>query len=388
MARVYALLQPDGTLLGARPRGSGWAIEQDLRGVEARGRNLTVFLNGLDVLGLKATIPARNEGEARRAAPFAIEDDIAENVDQSHVALGPADKTSPGTARDLNIVSNSFLTETIRELSERGLPEAQIVAAHSLLPDGDILFGAPGLVLARLGDRSFAIDASLGRDVLISLTQDYPEAAIFGEQVAAALKRSATGAGAGSLDALLTQLANWAEEGRGIGLRQGAFEARRPIDLDGIGRWKFAGALAAVAALGWFTTLLLETQAMNTRANQLDELSSEFARVGWPETNGDVRLAMAAAGVSSGDDSKPFPSILDASAVIYDALAQIEGSELRTLRYDRARRQITATVAFQSFADVDRLTAILNTSGLSARSGDSRQSGTRVIGDLTLENAS
>ena len=388
MARVYALLQPDGSLLSARPRGSDWVIEQDVRGVDARGRNLTVFLNGLDVLGLKAAIPARNENEARRAAPFAIEDEIAENVDQSHVALGPVDRTNPGAPRDLNIVSIALLSETIRALSERGLAEAQIMAAHSLLPDEDILVEAPGLVLARLGGRSFAIDASLGREVLVSLTQDHPEASVYGEQVASALSRSSAGPGIGSLEALLTQLAGWAEAGRGIALRQGAFEARRPIDLDGFGRWKLAGSLAAIAALGWFTSILLETQAMNARADQLDALSSEFARVGWPETNGDVRLAMATAGVSDVGDVKAFPSILDSSAVIYDALAQIEGSELRTLRYDRARRQITATVAFQSFADVDRLTAVLNTSGLSARSGDSRQSGTRVIGDLTLENAS
>lgn len=388
MARIYALLQPDGALLVARARGTGWAIGSDLKGIETRGRNLTVFLNGLDVLGLKATIPARNENEARRAAPFTIEDDIAEGVDESHVALADPDKANPSAPRGLNIVSNDFMRQTLGLLSDLELHEAEIMASHSLLPDQDVLLEAPGLVLGRLGERSFAIDASLGRDVLISLSEGHADIAIHGQQVAQALGRPAAQSGAGSLEELLTQLAIWAEDGRGIRLRQGAFEAKRPIDLEGVGRWKFAGALAAVTALGWFASVILETNAMNTRAQQLDDLAVEFANVGWPEANGDVRQALAAAGVSSGEGGQVFPSILDASAIIYDALAQIEGSELRTLRYDRSRRQITATVAFQSFADVDRLTALLNTSGLSARSGDSRQSGTRVIGDLTLENAS
>ena len=388
MSRIYALLQPDGSLLVARPKGSGWAVGKEIKGVETRGRNLTVFLNGLDVLGLSTPIPARNENEARKAAPFVVEDDIAQSVDDSHVALSDPGKSSADNVRHINVVSNDTLEETVKTLSDRGLDEAEIMAAHSLLPPGNTLYEAPGLVLGRLGARSFAIDASLGRDVLISLCDSHEEVSIYGNQVAQALERQASGSGAGSLEALVTQLATWAEQGSGIRLRQGAFEARRPIDLEGIGHWKFAGALAAIAAIGWFASVILQTNAMNTRAQQLDDLSVEFAKVGWPEANGDVRLALAAAGAGNGAGGQAFPSLLDASAVIYDAIAQVEGSELRTLRYDRSRQQITATVAFQSFADVDRLTAILNTSGLSARSGDSRQSGTRVIGDLTLESAS
>ena len=97
----------------ARPRGSGWEIGTELRGIETRGRNLTVFLNGLEVLGLKTTIPARNESEARRAAPFTVEDDIAEGVEESHVALSEADKANTGGVRELNIVSNHVMRQTI-----------------------------------------------------------------------------------------------------------------------------------------------------------------------------------------------------------------------------------------------------------------------------------
>jgi type II secretory pathway component PulL len=98
-----------------------------------------------------------------------------------------------------------------------------------------------------------------------------------------------------------------------------------------------------------------------------------------------VQQALAAGRTASGDSAQGYLNLLDATAALYDAMAQVEGSELRTVRYDRVRRQMTASVAFQSFADVDRLTAILNSGSLSARSGDARQSGSKVIGDLTLE---
>ncbi|MCR9078118.1 MAG: type II secretion system protein GspL [Hyphomonadaceae bacterium] len=388
MARVYALLQPDETLLFARPRGNGWAIGADSIGVEARGRNLTVFLSGLDVSGLSAVIPARNENEARRAAPYAIEDDLAESVEASHVALAEPDKSRPDALRQINVVSNTRLEDVISTLQAHGLDEAECMAAHSLLPDGNVLYEAPGLVLGRLGERSFTLDAGFGRDVLISLSASHAEMSIHGQHVAEALGRQADSAGASSLEALLVQLATWAEQsGRGIRLRQGAFEARRKLELEGADRWKFAGLLAAVAALAWFGAMVLETRAMTARADQLDSLAQEFARVGWPELGGDVRQVLATTGGDAGLND-PFPGLLDVSAVLYDGLAQVEGSELRTLRYDRARRQLTASVAFESFADVDRLTTVLSESGLTARSGDSRQSGSRVIGDLTLEGGS
>lgn len=386
MVRIYALLKPDGDLLIARPRGGDWSVSDGRQGIDTRGRNLTVFLNGLDVLGLSAIIPARTEKEARRAAPFAVEDELAETVEDSHVALADEDKEHPTAPRQINVVSSAAMTQLIQSLSEQGFDEAELVAAHSLLPSGDVLYEAPGLVLGRLGGRGFALDPALGRDVLIGISQPYPDVEIFGAQIARAIGREAQGAGANSLDALLTQLATWSEQGRPfIRLRQGAFEARRQVDLDIFGRWKFAGALAAVAAISWFGSVALETNAMNTRAASLLSLTEEFASVGWPELNGDVRQVLAATSSSNGDVSQPFLGLLDVTAVLYDALGQVEGSELRTLRYDRVRRQMTASVAFQSFADVDRLTSILNSGGLSARSGDSRQSGSKVIGDLTLE---
>lgn len=388
MPRVYALLQSDDSLLFARPRGNGWSISTERSGVEARGKNLTVFLSGLDVMGHIALIPARNENEARRAAPFAVEDDLAEGVEASHVALADPNKANPSASRWINVISSARMEDIIAALSDQGLDEAEIMASHSVLPEGDVLYEAPGLVLGRLGERSFALDAGFGRDVLISLCASHPAVDIHGAHVADALGRPPKGDGANSLEALLVQLATWAEQGGGgIRLRQGAFEARRSVDLDGFGHWKLAGALAAVAALGWFGTMVLETRAMNARAVQLDTLAQEFAQVGWPELGGDVRqvLATAGGGETTGDQ---FPGVLDATAVLYNGLAQVEGSELRTLRYDRARRQLTASIAFESFADVDRLTTVLGESGLTARSGDSRQSGSRVIGDLTLEAAS
>ncbi len=389
MAHIYALLQADGSLLAARQKGNGWAIVSGLQGVEARGRNLTIFLNGLDVLGLAVSIPARNDNQARRAAPFAVEDDIAETVEQSHVALAPANKADLAAPRDVSIVSNAAMDSLKEKLASEDLSEAAVIAAHSVLPKRDVLLEGPGLILGRLGARTFTVDASIGKDVLLSLVDAHPDAEILGGHVALALGRTSSADGAPSNEALLVRLAEWQESsGAGINLLQGAYESRRPVDLQGITRWRFAAGLAAMATLGWFGNVMLETSAMNKHANGLRQLSSEFARAGWPETSGDVQQALALSGGLRGNDTTVFPSVLNATAILYDAIAEIEGAEIRNLRYDRLRQQMTASVAFQSFADVDRLTAVINGNGLLARAGDARQSGTKVVGDLTLEAAS
>ena len=137
MSQAYALLQPDGSLLTVRQKGSGWAVSTGSQGVDARGKNLTVFLNGLDVLGVSAIIPARNENEARRAAPFAIEDEIAETVETSHVALSAPDKSDPSAPRRINVVAVETLSEIMTLLSDAGLNDSAIFAAHSVLPNKD-----------------------------------------------------------------------------------------------------------------------------------------------------------------------------------------------------------------------------------------------------------
>jgi general secretion pathway protein L len=387
MAQVYALLEPDGSLLVARPRGNDWIVSNSLSGADKNGRNVTVFLSGFDVLGLEAIIPAKNETQARRAAPFAIEDEIGDAIENSHVALAPPNKQDPSEPRRLNVASSDALRDIVVELSVRGLSEAEIVAAHSVLPQQDILFEGPGLLLGRLGQRSFTLDASIGRDVVVSLLDGYSDVMVCGDHLSQALNRPSQGPAAESREALLKQLIAWARSSDvGINLRQGQFAPSRSIEFTGLKQWRMVGAIAATAAIGWFGILAVETHGMKQRSAGLDQLAEEFARVGWPETNGDVQQVLALSASERGSSGQAFPSLLDASAILYDALSQVEGSELRTIRYDRLRGQMTASVAFESFADVDRLTSIVNTTGLRARSGDSRQSGSKVIGDLTVES--
>ncbi|MSR14268.1 MAG: hypothetical protein EXR86_06810 [Gammaproteobacteria bacterium] len=52
----------------------------------ADGAGVLMLVNGSDVRVLEVTIPARSN---RQAAPFAVEDEIADDIEDLHIVCGP-----------------------------------------------------------------------------------------------------------------------------------------------------------------------------------------------------------------------------------------------------------------------------------------------------------
>ncbi len=384
MADIYALMRSDKPTLFAQRKAGVWRIGEAKPDIGIRGKNLCVFVTGTEILGLETIIPARSEGEARRAAPFAIEDDIGEAVEAVHVALGsrPDDHTHP---RRVNVAAISQMDQWIEQMSAEGVGDADLVAAHSVLPDGNHLFSAGDLVFGRLGSRSFALETSVGADVFLGLIDTHEDVAVYGEVLASSMRLRSAGPGAENDAELLAQLATWAGETDLVDLRQGAYLSRRPVDMAGIKQWRVAGILAGLAAATWFGSILLQTQALKTHRLELDSRSVEFVEAGWPEANGDPQRALASFRADRGGEVSVFPSALTAIAILYDGIQAVPGSELRSVRYDRRRGQVSAVVAFDGFDGADALTKAMETSGLFVRAGDARQSGDKVVGEVTLE---
>jgi general secretion pathway protein L len=59
--------------------------------VEATARRVVVLVPAVDVLLTRATVPTPNRQRARKAVPFALEEQLAEDIDTLHFALGVRD---------------------------------------------------------------------------------------------------------------------------------------------------------------------------------------------------------------------------------------------------------------------------------------------------------
>ncbi|MEM6850635.1 MAG: type II secretion system protein GspL, partial [Pseudomonadota bacterium] len=98
----------------AEPEASPGESAARLADLAAMGAERTLaIVPGAHVALKVVELPAKTDAQARAAAPFLLEDDVAEDIDQSHLALGPAHAPrggeDGGTARAVAIVSRTRL---------------------------------------------------------------------------------------------------------------------------------------------------------------------------------------------------------------------------------------------------------------------------------------
>jgi len=383
MSDVYALLDSEGRLHVATRRGDRWQVVARIPDAGAGGRRMTVFVDGRDVLTRRVSLPARTEAEARRAAPFAIEDELAVPVEQAHVVISPALPDQSGI-RQVSAVSHERMVSWIETLSALGVPNAQILPIHAVLPPADQLFACGEVIMGSIEDRYFTLDSEMSRDVIASLI-GHNEVAIHGERLEGLGGDVPAGPGFADPESLLIQLSDWATDQHPAELRQGAFGIRRQVGLTGLSQWRRAAVLAGVLGAGWLVSVLLELNGLRQRLDMLEAKTAEFATAGWPEVAGDIDRVMAdldQAGTMTAAGDGPSPLTL--IAILYEGLDQVADAELKSVRYDGGQSRLLARVGFDDFVGIDALSRALQRDGLSVSSGDARQSGTQVVGEIEL----
>lgn len=368
MAGLLGIIGSDGHLFLFKQDKSAFVETDKVSLGGPRGRDCVVFVPAVDVSVQKVSLPARNERDARRAAPYAIEDELAQPPEDVHVALSPlgADQMRTVCAVDVDL-----MRQWIETLDAAGLPEATLIAPQSLRMEETFLVRGGGEIFGRISGRYFALDEAAPNELLTGLTQNSADLVEYDF--------------AGSLLLYIQTLNDWEAEGLGLNLRQGHFSVRRPLDVGRIKKWRLAGTLAAALAVFWVGAQVWSVQNTRALTATLETRSQDVVRAGWPALNGDVERALTEVRAQGTGGGAAFPSALTATAALYEAVAGVEGSELRSMRYDRSRGQVLAIVAYPDFGDGERLAAAFGESGLRARVGDARQSGRQVVAELVLE---
>ncbi len=380
MSDTFALMRDGQPLLFAWKKGDQWRTGDRATDSGSDGKKVTVIVPGQDVLSLSARLAGRNEREMRRTAMFAIEDELAQSLDETFAAIGSPQDGSE--LRPVRAVSAERMTAWVERLDQAGLSEARLVCEHDCLPENNILVSTDNSVLGAVDGRAFGLDRGVGADILLGLIDGVDQVQIIGEPLGQKMRMAAMGDGLSSPEDTLIQLSKWADGRDLINLRQDMFAAKRQMEFGQLRRWKLVGGLAAAALAGWFVTLLIQTHAMNGRAEVIDGRIGEFMSAGWPDANGNVAAALADA--RAGNRGQDLPSALILSSVLYDAIGSVEGSKVRSLRFDADRGEMSAMVSLTGFGDLDRLAEEISQSGVFAEGDDARQSGDLIVGELTM----
>jgi len=316
-------------------------------------RRLLVVIPGQKVVTKLHTLGNLSDKQKRQAAGFSVEDELAANLDDSHIALDDDTRMA--------IVANRFMENITTEMSVHGLSPDIICADYDSFANTDS-FTYAGRIIQRAGNGlGFAIEMDLAEAVLDAGQALPPQ--IDSERF---LQKIATALAAGHTP---------------INLRQGQFSKS---NLNGIASFKRSALLAAAIALAFIGTTVF--QGMNTgrktadlRAQMKTIYTDIYPGADIPD-NPALAILRAQADLKSGNKQV----FVKLSALLAQSIKDVKGVEISSLRYDAAKGQLSLSIQYSSFDDVEKLKSAVTTSGgIFAESG-TRQNGEGLSGDAVL----
>ncbi|RZV40922.1 MAG: hypothetical protein EX271_09165, partial [Acidimicrobiales bacterium] len=294
------------------------------------------------------------EKQKVQAAGFSIEDDLAASLDDTHIAFD-------AHASRLAICSNDLIADVNAALNAHGLQADVMCADYDSFAD-DALFEYQGRVISSTASGlGFAVETGLASAVL-DKDQGIP----------------ATITAQGLLERIAKSLMAGHEP---IDLMQGKFAQKSSFAGGGFKRLALlaAGVVVAFLVLNIGQGIMIgnKTKAVE---KEIDQIYAEiFPGQAIPSNPAQhVYRATRALGGSAQTD---FVSL---SALLAKSVQDVEGVEISSLRYDKAKGQLNLSILYGSFEDTEKLKAAVQRHGGSFTEGGTRQSGEGLSGDAVL----
>jgi general secretion pathway protein L len=234
----------------------------------ATGKHVVVFVPAADVRLTSVEVPARSAQKILQAAPYALEERIAEDVDDLHFALGPR---LEGGGHAIAVLAKTRIEEWLASLSQAGLRADALVPEHLALPwtsdERMHLLAEPSEITAR--SAAYQGFSCAPEDLPTYLKIADPESRYtLRVLVPPDFQPDLTSSGRpvellpGHRSALEILAKNWRPESS-INLLQGAYSPSRERNRNWE-MWRIPAALAA----GWIFASLIATTVQAYRLNQ------------------------------------------------------------------------------------------------------------------------
>jgi general secretion pathway protein L len=319
------------------------------------GRRVAVIVPATEAIATDSDAPAKSAAKLAQVVPFALEERVADEVENLHFAIG--ERSSAGARVPVVVVARARVDAWLADLRAAGLAPAAIYSAATLLPsmpgqmiallDGDTLIvrvdEAPPLVLPALSVRD-AFEMALATQVsavaglepaplglLIYSGHDEWQAH---QHEIDALRERFTGVKVQLLPSgPISVLAPAAAAGDAVNILQGAFATTMPGEVRWRS-WRAAAMLAGALIVLHIGARFFELSRLDKNETALDTSIEEAFRAAMPgqqnATNARRRVEQRLAEVRSGSGGALLPA-LSALATARSAApaATIEGITFR-----------------------------------------------------------
>lgn len=353
--------QSDGAMQIAQERGDRIEL------INHRGPfgadSCVAFAPATAVGHFRAPVPARNEAEAARAALYAIEDELAQPVEEVHLVLGPRLKDT--SERDIYVVDQSLMKSWLDVLSKAGLSPAKILPEQSLYTDLSVSIDMGSHILQRNGNRIVAVDKGLpvpAREALASAD-------------------TANGLQDGIR---IIRLAERSSDHTGVNLRTGSFAVPRE-KKQGISVWRKAAGIGVAAVSVWTGTLILEARNYNYASEQLGKRAAERYAAMFPAAAipSDIdRATRDMLAVTAIPDTIDFRT---SAAALYEAIAINPDTHISSLTFDGNAGRLIADVQAPSPELISGIINFLQSRGFNVSSNALGQDQANATTQITLE---
>jgi general secretion pathway protein L len=357
----------------------------------AAGRQVVALVPGADCLLLGARIPTQSRQRLARAVPYALEDQLTEDVENLHFAVGERDAAG---RLWVAVVARERMNAWLDALSDAGLDPEQIYPETLALPKSGhawTVLAEPDRFLVRTGaEAGFAGDpgnlSPLLEAALTEAGDEAPERLLVYEAEGhrAELPDVAPEVERHTVDDATALLAENLSPRRAINLRTGPFARTRALQAQWR-RWRVAAVmLAALVVVGtgraWFENWSLQAESDQLR-EQINEayLSAFPGRAPtYPRRQMEQRLAALRSGGDA--DAAGFLPLINRIAPV---IKEGEGVDLSALSYRGDSLQLEFYTA--NLQQVDRLKqALSRLEGIQVEVRSAQSDGDRVQGRLQI----
>lgn len=371
---------------------TGAALEQgtgplDQMPATSENRTIVLILDGQRVRILKEALPARSDAQARKTAPYVLEERLAAPPDKTHVAVGAL----AGDLRPLAICDHDWLAGQIAAVADRGIRPALAVADHTVLVADQThthCLDLGGILILKNGrGETSSVPDTLAPVIAPAVLDGAESVTLAGsEPGTTALQRALEAAqikvvraDRPSLSDHIKTIQDHLTAESVINLLQGSFAPK--TDWSGLVRvWKPTVALAASVSIALVASLFFEARGLHQTAKHIEASATTLMRTVLPNVRGIGHLESHVQVLKTGRSD----TFLTLSAAFHEAIQSVSALSLVSVRYDGDRAAMIATVTAGDFKDLAALKSAIEDRGVTVVEGASRQNGGVILADLTL----
>ncbi len=354
------------------------------------GHRLMLLIPGSEVLITRVEVPARTRSKAAAAIPWALEDRLAQEVEELHFALGPVDGEG---CWPVAVVARARLDAYLGAVRGAGLEPHSIVAEplalHAPAEQGWTVLEEPGRITVRTGFHTgFTAEPELmaGLAATLATPERIDRYTVTGTQEMAWPEALQHAVDAGQPRRPIPDaLAAFDPAAGGIDLRQGPYSRTEQIGRI-VRQWRVPAALAAAFVALSLTGTALEYARLGERQQQLRERMEQIFRETFPEVqrvvNPRSQMTTRLESLREGGGGAGF---LELMARAGDPVANADGITLEAVAWRNQRLQLELQAT--DLQNLDRLRERLGANGLDAELERAERQGEQVAGEIRVREA-